>query len=112
LPIFRHRRDQRCVHESQSGELLTMAIVLVGFIGKGRSASGESGASHTGYVRTVYTFPSEESLPVSERTTSLFSAALLERLLELGRPVARWVVMGTAQSMWDSLLEAIHVDRQ
>lgn len=93
-----------------------MSKVLAGFIGRGRTATideQEMGiASRAGYVRTTYAFENEGEFPANEITTSLFSSALLQRLEELGSASHLWLVMGTAQSNWADLIEAVPEDRQ
>jgi CRISPR-associated Csx2 family protein len=84
-----------------------MATVVIGFIGVGRLTERRDGSSHGSYQKADYFFPAEGAYPESRHSTSLFGAALLSRLRELNRPVARWVVMGTSQSMWDALTEAL-----
>jgi CRISPR-associated Csx2 family protein len=83
-----------------------MATVLISFIGKGRFVPGGTTTSYSGYERTKYCFPAEQGCPEEEYSTSLFGAGLLQRLRTLQQPVARWLVMGTAQSIWANLIEA------
>jgi CRISPR-associated Csx2 family protein len=93
-----------------------MANVLIGFIGRGRIATHEEKergtASRAGYVRTAYAFEAEGTCPASEIATSLFSSALLQRMQVTKRAPERWLVMGTAQSNWADLIEAVPTDKQ
>lgn len=93
-----------------------MSSILVGFVGRGRTAPQEEMArgisSRSGYVRTTYAFPAEENSPASEITTSLFGSALLQRMQQLGRAPNHWLVLGTAQSNWADLIEAVPVEKQ
>jgi cell division protein DivIC len=77
--------------------------VLVSFIGK-----GQSGGSSSGYRTTQYTFPDGwQSPPIS-----VFGLALLTYYEQhLRQPVDRWLVLGSPQSNWDALLEAVPEDQ-
>lgn len=89
-----------------------MAIVLVGFLGKGRQATNVSEGKYTGYQTTAYKFPMESDHQSQEYPASLFGTALLKRLKDMGRKVDRWVVLGTAQAMWDALIEILPDEKQ
>lgn len=86
-----------------------MATILVSFIGRGQTPRPLEGQtpppkSRIGYERLCYSFDNGEhvSPPIS-----LFGAALLERLSLQGPAPTTWLVMGTAQSAWTELLEAV-----
>ena len=77
--------------------------VLVSFIGKGN----RNGAS-SGYQTAQYSFPDGwESPPIS-----VFGLALLTYYEQhLRQPIDRWLVLGSPQSNWDALLEAVPEDQ-
>jgi CRISPR-associated Csx2 family protein len=73
--------------------------VLVSFIGK-----GQSGGSSSGYRTTQYTFPDGWQSP----ELSVFGIALLTYYeAHLRRSIDKWLVLGSPQSNWDALLEAV-----
>jgi cell division protein DivIC len=77
--------------------------VLVSFIGK-----GQSGGSSSGYRTTQYTFPDGWQ----SYELSVFGIALLTYYEQhLRQPVDRWLVLGSPQSNWDALLEAVPEDQ-
>ncbi|MCS7079428.1 MAG: TIGR02221 family CRISPR-associated protein [Chloracidobacterium sp.] len=71
--------------------------VVAGFIGTGKQK--ETGS---GYEPTTYHFPNQ-----TKHEASVFGVALLKYLAAQGRPAQRWLVMGTAQSIWDALVEIV-----
>jgi len=77
-----------------------MATVLVSFIGTGRLSDNQ--ATKSNYATTEYCFDFATKQNI---TTSIFGAALLEYLKANGRNVERWLIMGTAQSIWCDLIE-------
>jgi CRISPR-associated Csx2 family protein len=78
--------------------------VLVSFIGK-----GQSGGSSSGYRTTQYTFPDGWQ----SYELSVFGIALLTYYEQhLRQPVDRWLVLGSPQSNWDALLEAVPEDQR
>ncbi len=100
-----------------------MAKVLISFIGKPESeprcrkchttlacpnqecinpkpAADEDG----GYRTATYDFTPEGG---AQHTASLFGAALLRHLQSQSDPPRRWLILGTAQSIWDALVEAL-----
>jgi CRISPR-associated Csx2 family protein len=73
--------------------------VLVSFIGK-----GQSGGSSSGYRTTQYTFPDGWQ----SYELSVFGIALLTYYeAHLRRSIDKWLVLGSPQSNWDALLEAV-----
>ena len=78
--------------------------VLVSFIGKGK----RNGAS-SGYETTQYNFPDGwQSPPIS-----VFGLAMLTYCEQyLRQPIDRWMVLGSPQSNWDALLEAVPEDQR
>ena len=88
-----------------------MGTTLISFIGRGRRAEEGQPSSNAGYEATRYAFPNQDTKqqdnPVCEHSASLFTAALLDHLKTLSRPVDRWLVMGTESSTWTQLLEAV-----
>jgi cell division protein DivIC len=89
-----------------------MPTVLVSFIGATKREDEGVDPAHLRYRTTCYGFPSEGEHPESSVETPLFGAALLRRLAEVGRPVSRWLVLGTDQSMWDALAEAVPLEER
>ncbi|HEV2472618.1 MAG TPA: TIGR02221 family CRISPR-associated protein [Chthonomonadales bacterium] len=82
-----------------------MSRVLVSFIGRG---SSEGGLTRDGYAAAIYRFPAEgEYRAWDSRETSLFGAALLQHMTNRGTPIDSWLVMGTAQSTWGALSQAV-----
>ncbi|CUU08147.1 CRISPR-associated protein, TM1812 family [Armatimonadetes bacterium GBS] len=78
--------------------------VLVSFIGKGQRANENQPRSHTGYRTTWYDFTPLGGEPCE---SALFGLALLKYLHSQGQHPERWIVLGSPQSNWDALLEAI-----
>ena len=73
--------------------------VLVSFIGK-----GQRDGSSSGYRTTQYTFPDGWQSP----ELSVFGIALLTYYeAHLRRSIDKWLVLGSPQSNWDALLEAV-----
>lgn len=85
-----------------------MAAALISFIGTGmRPQEGDvRSLSRSGYVRATYRFPAPAEAADHLETASLFGAALLLWLRASGRPVSRWLVLGTPPSLWCDLAEA------
>ena len=86
-----------------------MATILVSFIGRGQTPRMVEGQppprrSWIGFERLCYSFDNGEHV---SQPISLFGAALLQRLRLQGQTPARWLVMGTTQSAWTELLEAV-----
>ena len=77
-----------------------MATVLVSFIGTGRLSDNQ--ATKSNYATTEYCFDFAKKQNI---TTSIFGSALLEYLKASGKKVERWLIMGTAQSIWCDLIE-------
>ena len=78
--------------------------VLVSFIGK-----GQPDGSSSGYRTTQYTFPDSWQSP----ELSVFGIALLTYYEQyLRQPIDRWLVLGSPQSNWDALLEAVPEDQR
>lgn len=78
--------------------------VLVSFIGKGN----RNGVS-SGYQTTPYSFPDGWQSP----SISVFGLALLTYYEQhLRQPIDRWLVLGSPQSNWDALLEAVPKDQR
>jgi CRISPR-associated Csx2 family protein len=78
--------------------------VLVSFIGK-----GQSGGSSSGYRTTQYTFPDGWQ----SYELSVFGIALLTYYeAHLRRSIDKWLVLGSPQSNWDALLEAVPEDQR
>lgn len=76
-----------------------MSDVVVSFIGRGRLSADPSGRR---YLQTIYRFPDG-----SEEEAAFFGAAFLRWLEKRDFRLQRWIVMGTSQSMWDALYEAL-----
>lgn len=83
--------------------------LLVSFIGKGRRDQSDP---RGGYKPASYAFPPENghAAPPNPEKTSLFAGALLRRLQALGRRPQRWLVLGSPQSNWDNLENALDPD--
>lgn len=81
-----------------------MATVLISFIGKGRRSTGQE-TTRSGYERTIYRFEAEDGIPIADEETSLFGSALHRRLCHLGRTPARWLILGTTESIWQDLAD-------
>lgn len=77
-----------------------MATVLVSFIGTGRLSDNQATKSNYATTEYCFDFASKQNI-----TTSIFGSALLEYLKANGRKVERWLIMGTAQSIWCDLIE-------
>lgn len=82
--------------------------VLVSFIGKGMpadSANKTSAGTHTGYRTARYGFSDPD---YQSEATSLFGIALTRYYSEINqKPTDYWLVLGSPQSNWDALLEAV-----
>lgn len=76
-----------------------MAKVLISFIGKPDPK--------VGYRPAIYDFRAEAGGGELSQATPLFGAALLTHLRRRSNPPSRWLVLGTAQSIWDALAEAL-----
>jgi len=72
--------------------------ILISLIGKARNKKGQKG-----YDKSNYYF--KETGEHIE--TSLFSSALYKVLQKLDYKIDKWLVFGTAQSMWSELLYAV-----
>ena len=84
-----------------------MGTILVSFLGAARRQGEAKDPSNLGYRTACYRFPAEAHHPAVEVRTPLFGAALLRRLRELGRAPDCWLILGSDQSMWDALAEAV-----
>ncbi len=86
-----------------------MARILMSFIGRNPKPTRpeQSPSPRTGYVDATYGFSRNNGFQPGIEESSLFTAALLNRLRESGKPVDRWMVMGTLQSSWSALFEAV-----
>lgn len=73
-----------------------MATVLVSFIGNGILVGHE-------YMSVSYHFENE----VKPRKTKIFGSVLLKHLIENGRQVDSWLIMGTKESIWFDLIEIV-----
>ena len=83
--------------------------ILVSFIGKSRAVPGRS--QRSGYSAVHYRFPAEGSSPEwTAPPTSLFGAALVKYLERNNQSVDRWIVLGTDQSDWGTLIHALPTD--
>lgn len=82
-----------------------MAKVLISFIGKGRMEDKQTRR----YVPTTYAFSSD---PGGNVSVSLFGAGLLQHLSRTEGLIERWLVVGTEQSMWEALLDAVPKERR
>lgn len=71
-----------------------METVLISFIGTGDLQNQE-------YKDTDYYFEGE----TSPRKTAVFGSALLDYLQSRNEKVERWLIMGTAQSIWSELIK-------
>ncbi|MGV3721313.1 MAG: hypothetical protein ACO1SX_10435 [Actinomycetota bacterium] len=89
-----------------------MGTVLVSFLGAARRLQETNDPSNLGYRTACYRFPAEGEHGEVEVTTPLFGAALLQRLRSLGRSPDCWLVLGTDQSMWDALADAVPPNRR
>ncbi len=78
--------------------------VLVSFIGKGQRAREGQSSSHTGYRTTQYDFT---PFGGQRCESALFGLALLEHLRSQDQLPDCWIVLGSPQSNWGALLEAI-----
>lgn len=77
-----------------------MATVLVSFIGTGRLSDNQETKSQYATTEYCFDFATKQNI-----TTSIFGSALLEYLKANGSKVERWLIMGTAQSIWCDLIE-------
>lgn len=82
-------------------------LVLVSFLGKGKSASENRQRSHLGYQTARYDFT---QLGGAFEETSLFGLALLRYLCSRNQRPNLWLVLGSPQSLWDALVEAVDID--
>ena len=82
--------------------------VLVSFLGKGARATGDQPRSHLGYRTALYDFT---HLGGSVEETSLFGLALLRYLRSQNQVPNLWLILGSPQSVWDALIEAIHSEQ-
>lgn len=78
--------------------------VLVSFIGKGQRAREGQSSSHTGYRTTQYDFT---PFGGQRCESALFGLALLEHLRSQEQLPNCWIVLGSPQSNWDALVEAV-----
>lgn len=89
-----------------------MATVLISFIGTGRKANLSDEKSRSGYQRGAYQFEQENEINPETITTTVFGSALLKRLNNINRPVAKWLILGTQKSIWGDLIEAFDSNQQ
>jgi cell division protein DivIC len=92
-----------------------MKTVLVSFIGVGRQPREGAtviSVSKSGYERALYQFPAEQGFPTENLESTIFGSILLKRLRRLNRSVSRWLIMGTAQSVWNDLIEMFSEEEQ
>lgn len=82
-------------------------LVLVSFLGKGIRASENRQRSHLGYQTARYDFT---QLGGAFEETSLFGLALLRYLCSRNQLPNLWLVLGSPQSLWDALVEAVDID--
>lgn len=94
-----------------------MAKVLISFIGKPEQPAPKCANygqpvrkpdEKGGYRTATYDFTPEGGI---RYTTPLFGAALLTHLRTQTDPPAHWLILGTAQSIWDALAEALPEER-
>lgn len=84
-----------------------MALVLAGFIGRPREKEIDKVRQKGEYERVGYQFESENGFAGEIIEAQVFNCALLKWLKNIGRPAERWLIMGTPQSHWGALIEAV-----
>ncbi|MFQ3611586.1 MAG: TM1812 family CRISPR-associated protein, partial [Fimbriimonadales bacterium] len=77
--------------------------ILISFIGRGKPIGDSSRPGK--YTHTTYDFSRLSG--GGTYSASLAGIALLQYLDSIHHPPDRWVVLGTAQSSWDALIESI-----
>ncbi len=84
-----------------------MGLVLISFVGKGQlPRDGQSSnLSRSKYLQATYRFAAENDCAEATFQSSFFGMALLQRLRQMNRPVKRWLLMGTRQSLWNDLID-------
>jgi cell division protein DivIC len=81
--------------------------VLVSFLGKGIRATEEQPRSHLGYRTARYDFT---HLGGSDEESAMFGLALLRHLRTQNQKPNVWLVLGSPQSSWDALIEAVDIE--
>jgi hypothetical protein len=81
--------------------------VLVSFLGKGKRATEEQPRSHLGYRTARYDF---NHLGGSDEESAMFGLALLRHLRAQNQKPNVWLVLGSPQSSWDALIEAVDIE--
>ena len=81
--------------------------VLVSFLGKGIRATEEQPRSHLGYRTAQYDFT---PLGGSVEESAVFGLALLRHLRAQNQKPSVWLVLGSPQSSWDALIEAVDIE--
>jgi len=81
--------------------------VLVSFLGKGIRATEEQPRSHLGYRTARYDFT---HLGGSVEESAMFGLALLRHLRTQNQKPNVWLVLGSPQSSWDALIEAVDIE--
>jgi len=81
--------------------------VLVSFLGRDIRATGEQPRSHLGYRTAQYDFT---HLGGSVEETSMFGLALLRHLRAQNQKPDVWLILGSPQSPWDALIEAVDME--
>lgn len=82
-----------------------MATTLISFVGRPPFAE----KANREYKPTVYRFGDDQNSDIS---ASFFGVALQKNLLAKNRDVRCWLLMGTHQSIWQTLLEIIPEEKQ
>jgi hypothetical protein len=81
--------------------------VLVSFLGKGIRATEEQPRSHLGYRTARYDFT---HLGGSFEESAMFGLALLRHLRAQNQKPNVWLILGSPQSSWDALIEAVDIE--
>jgi cell division protein DivIC len=81
--------------------------VLVSFLGKGIRATEEQPRSHLGYRTAQYDFT---HLGGSVEESAMFGLALLRHLRTQNQKPNVWLILGSPQSSWDALIEAVDIE--
>lgn|GEM_PF-3366149 len=83
-----------------------MPTTLISFIGRGRdSEPGEPGGSRSGYSLTEYDFGGGRV-----RKSTFFGWTLLQHLRDEGVAPDKWLIIGTAGSLWGGLADVLEGD--